>query len=142
MEFLLELHDDLDGDAVTLIWDGGLPPHRRHESPRLRPQPGRTDLGIAQKGRELASLCADTTDGAAEHADRTLSHRQRRRALLRLPPSQRAGTVRSARYYTKVFRPSQYVLLTLRSAGSLNFVIHSGGRLGWSDPLGFGHVRS
>jgi transposase len=88
MEFLLELHEHLDGDKVTLIWDG-LPSHPSRAMHRfiasernwlvVEPLPAYAyDLNPIEavwgslKGRELANLCADTIDEAAEHADRAL----------------------------------------------------------------------
>jgi hypothetical protein len=76
MEFLTELHRHLDGDKVTLIWDG-LPSHRsRAMQAFLRKQrrwlvverlPGYApDLNPVEqvwgnlKGGELANLCLDT----------------------------------------------------------------------------------
>jgi hypothetical protein len=63
MEFLTELHHHLDGDKVTLIWDG-LPSHRQSHADlpqeptkmaggraasglRPRPEPGRSDTRLA-----------------------------------------------------------------------------------------------
>jgi transposase len=88
IEFLLELHDHLDGDKVTLVWDG-LPSHRSRAMKRfiasqrhwlvVEPLPAYAyDLNPVEqvwgslKGRELANLCADTIDEAADHADRGL----------------------------------------------------------------------
>jgi transposase len=88
MEFLLELHRHLDGDKVTLIWDG-LPSHRSRAMQRfiaserhwlvVEPLPAYAyDLNPVEqvwgslKGRELANLCADTIDEAADHADQGL----------------------------------------------------------------------
>jgi transposase len=88
MEFLLELHHHLDGDKVTLIWDG-LPSHRSRAMKRfvasqrhwlvVEPLPGYAyDLNPVEqvwgslKGRELANLSADSIDEAADHADQGL----------------------------------------------------------------------
>jgi len=88
MEFLLELRHHLDGAKVTLIWDG-LPSHRSGAMKRfiasqrhwlvVEPLPAYAyDLNPVEqvwgslKGQELANLCADTTDEAADHADRGL----------------------------------------------------------------------
>jgi transposase len=88
MEFLLELHRHLDGDKVTLIWDG-LPSHRSkamqafiksqrkwlvvERLPAYAP-----DLNPVEqvwgnlKGGELANLCPDTIDEAEEIVDQGL----------------------------------------------------------------------
>ncbi len=85
IEFLEELHKLLDGDKVTLIWDG-LPSHRSRAmttflaSQRhwlvVEPLPGYAyDLNPVEqvwgnlKGTELANLCPDTIDEAAEQVD-------------------------------------------------------------------------
>jgi len=89
MGFVLELHRHLEGDKVTLIWDG-LPSHRSRAMKRflasqrswlvVEPLPPYAyDLNPVEqvwgslKGRELANLCADTVEEAAEHADAGLS---------------------------------------------------------------------
>jgi putative transposase len=83
--FLEELHDLLDGDKVTLIWDG-LPSHRSRAMKRflasqrhwlvVEPLPGYAyDLNPVEqvwgnlKGQELANLCPDTIDEAVEQVD-------------------------------------------------------------------------
>jgi transposase len=83
--FLTDLHHHLDGDKITLIWDG-LPSHRsrrmqawiasqRHwlvverlpgYAPDLNPVEG---VWGNLKGGELANLCADTIDQAADAAE-------------------------------------------------------------------------
>jgi transposase len=85
IEFLAELHDQLDGDKVTLIWDG-LPSHRSGAMHRFLASqrhwlvverlPGYAyDLNPVEqvwgnlKGTELANLCADTIEEAAEWVD-------------------------------------------------------------------------
>jgi putative transposase len=85
IEFLCELHDHLDGEKVTLIWDG-LPSHRslamkafvasqRHWL-IVEQLPGYAyDLNPVEqiwgnlKSKELANLCPDTIEEAAEAAD-------------------------------------------------------------------------
>jgi len=80
IEFLTALHDHLDGQNLTLIWDG-LPSHRsaamkqwvatqRHWL-RVEPLPGYAhDLNPMEmvwgnvKATELANLCPDTIDEA------------------------------------------------------------------------------
>jgi transposase len=84
IEFLAALHDELGGAKVTLIWDG-LPSHRSRTmqawiraqrrwlvverlpgyAPDLNPTEG---LWGNIKGGELANLCADTLDQAAQAA--------------------------------------------------------------------------
>ncbi|MGH9120685.1 MAG: IS630 family transposase [Acidimicrobiales bacterium] len=88
MEFLAELHRHLNGDKVTLIWDG-LPSHRSRamksflSSQRhwlvVEPLPGYApDLNPVEqlwgnlKGTELANLCPDTIDEAEAVVDRGL----------------------------------------------------------------------
>jgi transposase len=88
MEFLTELRRHLNGDKVTLIWDG-LPSHRSRAmksfilSQRhwlvVEPLPGYApDLNPVEqvwgnlKGTELANLCPDTIDEAADVVDRGL----------------------------------------------------------------------
>ena len=86
MEFLTELHRHLDGDKVTLIWDG-LPSHRSRAmqaflrkqrrwlvverlpayAPDLNPI---EKVGGNLKGTELANYCPDTIDEAEEIVDR------------------------------------------------------------------------
>lgn len=87
-EFLTALHRHLDGDKVTLIWDG-LPSHRsRAMQAFVREQrrwlvverlpPYAYDLNPVEqvwgnlKGTELANLCPDTIDEAAVIADKGL----------------------------------------------------------------------
>src|SRR5580693_1189144 len=82
MDFLLKLHRHLDGDKVTLIWDG-LPPHRSKamrafiKSQRTwmvveRLPPSAPDLNPVEPVRgnlkrgELANLGPDTNDEAEE----------------------------------------------------------------------------
>ena len=89
MEFLCELHRHLDGDKVTLIWDG-LPSHRSKvmqaflKSQRkwlvVERLPGYApDLNPVEqvwgnlKGGELANLCLDTIGEAEEIVDQGLS---------------------------------------------------------------------
>ena len=89
MEFLTDLHRHLNGDKVTLIWDG-LPSHRSGAMQRfivsqrswlvVEPLPPYAyDLNPVEqvwgslKGRELANLCANTVEEAAEYADEGLS---------------------------------------------------------------------
>ena len=88
IEFLTEMHALLDGRKVTLIWDG-LPSHRsRRMKDWLATQrhwlvveqlPGYAhDLNPIEqvwgnlKGKELANLCPDTIDQAAQLADEGL----------------------------------------------------------------------
>jgi transposase len=88
IEFLTELHTLLDGRKVTLIWDG-LPSHRsRRMKDWIATQrhwlvveqlPGYAhDLNPIEqvwgnlKGKELANLCPDTIDQAAQAADEGL----------------------------------------------------------------------
>ena len=88
MEFLLEMHCHLGGDKVTLIWDG-LPSHRSRAmrgflaSQRrwlvVEPLPPYAyDLNPVEqvwgnlKGAELANLCPDTIEAAAETVDNGL----------------------------------------------------------------------
>ncbi|MGA2931897.1 MAG: transposase, partial [Acidimicrobiales bacterium] len=88
MEFLIELHHHLDGDRVTLIWDG-LPSHRsrpmqafiksqRHWLVVERLPPYAYDLNPVEqvwgnlKGTELANLCPDTIGEAAGIVDEGL----------------------------------------------------------------------
>lgn len=87
--FLTELHELLDGEKVTVIWDG-LPSHRsktmrtfvtsqRHWLVIERlPSYGHELNPVEQvwgnvKGRELANLCPDSIDDAARTADCGLS---------------------------------------------------------------------
>jgi hypothetical protein len=121
MEFLTELHRHLDGDKVTLIWDG-LPSHRSkamqaflkkqrrlaggRAAPGLcpRPQSGRAGLGQPQ-GRRARQPLPDTIGEAEEIVDEGSV------ASATTPgsPSHSSGIAassydfRSARYYTKVF---------------------------------------
>ena len=88
MEFLLELNRHLDGDKVTLIWDG-LPSHRsramqafiksqRHWLVVERLPPYAYDLNPVEqvwgnlKGTELANLCPDTIGEASDIVDQGL----------------------------------------------------------------------
>jgi hypothetical protein len=88
MEFLTELHRHLDGEKVTLIWDGP-PSHRsrtmkafiksqRHWLVVERLPPYAYDLNPVEqvwgnlKGTELANLCPDTIGEAAEIVDEGL----------------------------------------------------------------------
>jgi transposase len=83
--FLNELHELLDGDKVTLIWDG-LPSHRSRVMQAFVKRARRWlvverlpayghDLNPVEqvwgsvKGRELANLCPDSIDEAAQTAD-------------------------------------------------------------------------
>jgi putative transposase len=89
MEFLLELHRHLEGDKVTLLWDG-LPSHRSRAMTAFiktqrrwlvveRLPPYAPDLNPVEqvwgnlKGSELANLCLDTIDEAEEIVDEGLS---------------------------------------------------------------------
>jgi transposase len=80
IEFLTDLHEHLDGQLVTLIWDG-LPSHRSADMTawvatqrrwlRVEPLPGYAhDLNPMEmvwgnvKAVELANLCPDTLDDA------------------------------------------------------------------------------
>jgi transposase len=89
IEFLVELHRHLGGDKVTLIWDG-LPSHRSGAMRRfigeqrgwlvVEPLPPYAyDLNPVEqvwgnlKGTELANLCPDTIDEAAEIVDEGLN---------------------------------------------------------------------
>jgi hypothetical protein len=88
VEFLTELHRHLDGDKVTLIWDG-LPSHRSLAMRRFinkqrkwlvveRLPPYAPDLNPVEqiwgnlKGGELANLCLDTIGEAEEIVDQGL----------------------------------------------------------------------
>jgi len=88
MEFLVELHRHLDGDKVTLIWDG-LPSHRsramqafiksqRHWLVVERLPAYAPDLNPVEqiwgnlKGGDLANLCLDTIEEAEEIVDQGL----------------------------------------------------------------------
>ena len=88
MEFLIELHRHLDGDKVTLIWDG-LPSHRSNamqafiKSQRAwlvveRLPAYAPDLNPVEqvwgnlKGGELANLCPNTIDEAEDMVDQGL----------------------------------------------------------------------
>jgi transposase len=88
MEFLTELHRHLDGDKVTLVWDG-LPSHRsramqafirnqRHWLVVERLPAYAPDLNPVEqiwgnlKGGELANLCLDTLNEAEEIVDQGL----------------------------------------------------------------------
>jgi putative transposase len=89
MEFLTELHRHLNGDKVTLIWDG-LPSHRSKEMQAFlksqrhwlvveRHPAYAPDLNPVEqvwgnlKGGELANLCPDTIGEAEEIVDERLS---------------------------------------------------------------------
>ena len=89
IDFLIELHEHLGGDKVTLVWDG-LPSHRSRAMKRfitsqrswlvVEPLPPYAyDLNPVEqvwgnlKGRELVNLCPDTVDEAAKHADQGLN---------------------------------------------------------------------
>jgi transposase len=84
IEFLTQLHVELNGQKVTLIWDG-LPSHRSRRMKDwiagqrrwlvVEPLPGYAhDLNPVEqvwgnlKGSELANLCPDTIEEAAEMA--------------------------------------------------------------------------
>jgi transposase len=84
IEFLIDLHDHLHGQPVTLIWDG-LPAHRSKDMKawlatqqhwlRIEPLPGYAhDLNPMElvwgnvKATELANLCPDTIDDATTAA--------------------------------------------------------------------------
>ena len=88
MDFLGELHRHLDGDKVTLIWDG-LPSHRSRTMQRFIKQQRKwlvverlpayaPDLNPVEqiwgnlKGGELANLCLDTIGEAEEIVDQGL----------------------------------------------------------------------
>ena len=88
IEFLTEMHTLLDGRKVILIWDG-LPSHRSRRMKdwlatqrrwlRVEQLPGYAhDLNPTEgvwgnlKGQELANLCPDTIDEAAQLADQGL----------------------------------------------------------------------
>lgn len=88
IEFLTELHRHLDGDKVTLLWDG-LPSHRSLAMQRFikrqrtwlvveRLPPYAPDLNPVEqiwgnlKGSELANLCLDTIGEAEEIVDQGL----------------------------------------------------------------------
>ena len=85
IEFLVELHELMSGDKVTLIWDG-LTSHRskkmkaflktqRHWLVTERLPPYGHDLNPVEqvwgnlKNRELANLCPDSVEEAAVFAD-------------------------------------------------------------------------
>ena len=88
MEFLIELHRHLDGDKVTLIWDG-LPSHRSRAMQAFLKKQRRwlvverlpayaPDLNPVEqiwgnlKSSELANLCLDTIGEAEEIVDQGL----------------------------------------------------------------------
>ena len=88
IEFLMELHRHLDGDKVTLIWDG-LPSHRSGAMKRFIAEqrgwlvveplpPYAYDLNPVEqvwgnlKNTELANLCPDTIHEAADIVDEGL----------------------------------------------------------------------
>jgi transposase len=88
IEFLTEMHALLDGRKVILLWDG-LPSHRSRRMKNwlatqrpwlsVEPLPGYAyDLNSIEgvwsnlKGQELANLCPDTIDEAAQLADEGL----------------------------------------------------------------------
>ena len=88
MDFLLELHRHLDGDKVTLIWDG-LPSHRSNDMQTIiksqrnwlvveRLLAYAPDLNPVEqvwgnlKGGELANLCPDTIGEAEQIVDQGL----------------------------------------------------------------------
>ena len=123
MEFLTELHRHLDGNKVTLIWDG-LPSHRsramqafiksqRHWLVVERLPPYAYDLnpveqvwGNPLKGTELANYCPDTIAEAADIVDDGLC-RIGTDAQLAFAFLRHCGLKlkrESARYNTKVFR--------------------------------------
>jgi putative transposase len=89
IEFVGELHNHLDGDKVTIIWDG-LPSHRsramkafiasQRSWPVVERLPGYAhDLNPVEmiwgnlKASELANLCPDTIEEAALYADAGLA---------------------------------------------------------------------
>jgi DDE superfamily endonuclease len=89
IEFLIELHDHLDGAKATVIWDG-LMSHRSKKMVAFvksqrrwlvveRLPPYGHDLNPIEqvwgnlKGNELANLCPDTIGEAAVHANAGLS---------------------------------------------------------------------
>jgi putative transposase len=89
IEFLKELHQHLDGDKVTLIWDG-LPSHRSKKMKAwiatqrswlvVEQLPGYAhDLNPIEqawgslKSVELANLCPDTIEEAPEAAENGLN---------------------------------------------------------------------
>jgi transposase len=85
IEFLTDLHDQLNGEKIIVIWDG-LPSHRSRAMKawivrqrswlRVEQLPGYApDLNPVEliwgniKGTELANLCPDNIDEAADAAD-------------------------------------------------------------------------
>ena len=114
MEFLSELHRHLDGDKVTLIWDG-LPSHRSIAMQAFLKRQRRwlvverlpgyaPDLNPVEqvwgnlKNGELANLCTDTI-GEAEENRRpgTHPHRVRHQTRLLVSPALRALPMTSVR---------------------------------------------
>ncbi len=109
IEFLTDLHDQLDGDPVTLIWDGlsahrskdmkGLAGHPATLAPsratarlRTRTQPRRTGMGQHQSNRARQPLPRGHRRSRHRRTRRPEPYRQQLPAQLRLPRPHRFST--------------------------------------------------